>query len=51
MTEDYKDYRLKGTLHAPFSPILMEYQIPQPYIDLLNKYGDKISASDKNLNS
>ena len=47
MTEDYKDYRLKGTLHAPFSPILMEYQIPQPYIDLLNKYGDKISASDK----
>ena len=41
MTEDYKDYRLKGTLHAPFSPILMEFQIPQPYIDLLNKYGDK----------
>ena len=29
MTENYKDYRLKGTLHAPFSPILMEYQIPQ----------------------
>ena len=47
MTEDYKDYKLKGTLHAPFSPILMEIQIPQPYIDLLNKYGDKISASDK----
>ena len=47
MTEDYKDYKLKGTLHAPFSPILMEFQIPQPYIDLLNTYGDKISASDK----
>ena len=45
--KDYKDYKLRGTLHAPFSPILMEFQIPQPYINLLNKYGDKISASDK----
>ena len=26
MTEDYKDYKLKGTLHATFSPILMEFR-------------------------
>ena len=44
---DYKDYKLSGTLHAPFSPMLMEFKIPQPYIDLLNNYGDKISKSDK----
>ena len=47
MTEDYKDYRLKGRVHMPFSPMLMEFQMPQPYIDLLNTYGDKISKSDK----
>ena len=45
--ENYKDYKLSGTLHAPFSPMLMEFKIPQPYIDLLNNYGDKISKSDK----
>ena len=45
--DDYKDYKLSGTLHAPFSPMLMEFKIPQPYIDLLNNYGDKISKSDK----
>ena len=27
MTEDYKDYKLRGKVHAPFSPILMEFQI------------------------
>ena len=42
-----EDYKLRGKVHAPFSPILMEFQIPQPYINLLNTYGDKISASDK----
>ena len=31
----------------PFSPILMEFDIPTPYIDMLNDYGDKISSNDK----
>ena len=31
----------------PFSPILMEFDIPTPYIDMLNNYGDKISSNDK----
>ena len=31
----------------PFSPILMEFDIPTPYIDMLNNYGDKISSSNK----
>ena len=39
---DYKDYKLKGKVHAPFSPILMEFEIPEPYIKMLNDYGDKI---------
>jgi len=47
MPEDYKDYKLTGRVHMPFSPMLMEFQMPQPYIDLLNTYGDKISKSDK----
>ena len=34
-------------MHAPFGPMLMEFKMPQPYIDMLNTYGDKISASDK----
>ena len=26
---DYKDYKLKGKVHAPFSPFLMEFEIPE----------------------
>ena len=33
--------------HSPFSPLLMEFKMPQEYIDTLNKYGDKISADKK----
>ena len=44
---DYKDYKLRGKVHMPFSPILMEFDIPTPYIDMLNDYGDKISSSEK----
>ena len=44
---DYKDYKLKGKVHAPFSPFLMEFEMPEPYVKMLNDYGDKISKSDK----
>tara|TARA_R110000787_G_scaffold228117_2_gene335807 strand:+ start:2836 stop:3498 length:663 start_codon:yes stop_codon:yes gene_type:complete len=44
---DYKDYKLRGKVHMPFSPILMEFDMPTPYIDMLNNYGDKISSSTK----
>mgnify|MGYP003627716488 FL=1 len=44
---NYKDYKLRGKVHMPFSPILMEFDIPTPYIDMLNDYGDKISSNDK----
>ena len=43
---DYKDYKLQGKVHMPFSPMLMEFDIPKPYIKMLNDYGDKISAND-----
>ena len=45
--DDYKDYKLKGKVHAPFSPFIMEFDIPKPYVGMLNTYGDKISSSDK----
>ena len=45
--DEYKDYKLKGKVHAPFSPFIMEYDMPAPYVDMLNTYGDKVSASDK----
>ena len=32
--------------HSPFSPLLMEFKMPQEYIDKLNAYGDKISSDD-----
>ena len=44
---DYKDYKLRGKVHAPFSPFIMEFDMPKPYVDMLNVYGDKISASEK----
>jgi len=39
-----KDYKLEGKAIRPFSPVIMEFQIPQPYVDLLNAYGDEIAA-------
>ena len=39
--------KIQANMHAPFGPMLMEFKMPQPYIDMLNTYGDKISASDK----
>jgi hypothetical protein len=47
MTEDYKDYKLRGKIHAPFGPPLLEFKIPEPYVSMLNTYGDKISSSDE----
>ena len=47
MTEDYKDYKLRGKIHAPFGPTILEFQMPEPYVSMLNEYGDKISASDE----
>ena len=44
---DYKDYKLRGKVHMPFSPMIMEFAIPKPYVDMLNTYSDKISKSDK----
>ena len=37
--------KIQTKIHAPFSPLLMEFTMPQPYIDKLNKYGDKISSN------
>lgn len=36
MTEDYKDYKLRGKIHAPFGPPLLEFKIPEPYVSMLN---------------
>ena len=37
---------IKTKQHVPFSPLLMEFTMPQEYIDKLNAYGDKISSDD-----
>ena len=44
---DYKDYKLQGKVHAPFGPMLIEFTIPQPYVDMFNKYADGITKSKK----
>ena len=36
-----------GHIHIPFSPVLMEYDLPEPYVKMLNDYGDKISANEE----
>ena len=45
MSEDIN--KIQANMHAPFGPMLMEFKMPQPYIDMLNTYGDKISSSDE----
>ena len=41
------DYKLRGKVHAPFGPMLIEFTIPQPYVDMFNKYSDSITKSEK----
>ena len=47
MAEDYKDYKLKGTVHAPFSPILMEFEIPKSVFDKMAKSTDLVGRSSR----
>ena len=42
-----EELKIQTKIHAPFSPLLMEFKMPQHYVDKLNAYGDKISASEK----
>ena len=37
--------KIPAKILTPFSPLLMEFTIPQPYVDKLNEYGDKISSN------
>ena len=37
--------KLQTKVHAPFGPMLMEFTIPQPYVDMFNKYADNITKS------
>ena len=46
---DYKDYKLRGKVHAPFGPMLIEFTMPQPYVDMFNKYADGITKSKKKI--
>ena len=39
--------KIQGRIHAPVGRMIMEFQMPQFYIDVLNKYGDTISANKK----
>jgi len=39
--------KIQANMHAPFGPMLMEFKMPKPYVDMLNTYGDKISSSEK----
>ena len=39
--------KIQAQVHAPFGPMLMEFTIPQPYVDMFNKYADGIAKSKK----
>ena len=45
-TKEEINNSLKAKLHEPFGPMLMEFSIPNIYVNFLNKYGDKISKSE-----
>ena len=38
-----KKHQFQAKIHTPFSPMLMEFEMPQSYIDTFNEYGDTIS--------
>ena len=39
--------KVQAQVHAPFGPMLIEFTIPQPYVDMFNKYSDGITKSEK----
>ena len=39
--------KIQAQIHAPFGPMLMEFTIPQPYVDMFNKYADSITKNAK----
>ena len=39
-----KNIEIRKYDHQPFSPLLMEFEMPQHYVDRLNAHGDKISG-------
>ncbi len=36
-----------GTWHEPFSPVIWETQVPEKFIQIVNKVGDKVLGSDE----
>jgi hypothetical protein len=47
MEDNENNFEIKGNVHIPFSPILLECTLPLPYIKMFNDYGDKISVDEK----
>ena len=39
--------KVQAQIHAPFGPMLIEFTMPQPYVDMFNKYADGITKSKK----
>ena len=33
--------------HTPFSPTIMEMEVPEKFINLINKIGDEVLSDDK----
>ena len=33
--------------HEPFSPTIMETEVPKKFIDIVNKVGDEVLSDDK----
>ena len=38
--------KVQAQIHAPFGPMLIEFTMPQPYVDMFNKYSDSITKSE-----
>ena len=41
--------KVQAQIHAPFGPMLIEFTMPQPYVDMFNKYADGITKSKKKI--
>ena len=39
--------KVQAQIHAPFGPMLIEFTMPQPYVDMFNKYAEGITKSKK----
>ena len=42
-----KEEQWGGTIHEPFSPVILDTKVPKKFVDIVNKVGDEVLSDDQ----